>query len=416
MKERLKKLLTAAQKRMGELDNLEKGEKITVDELRSINSERKDLMGQISDLEASIAELETEEQRQAADKAADKAQGEQRGAQPQGGLKPLGTYGVGTGQKKGQERKNETDEDSAEKAEERGKALKEMRSITLSSTGVILPNYQANDIKPTFNEVSSLVDRINIKVLPGGESFKQAYSTGFGEADYATEGGNPADAEPGFGYAQINKTKVAAYAEDSEEIVKLPGANYDAEVQKGIRIASRKKLTKEILIGDGASGHFVGIFDDGATAIDAAKDIEIGEIDETTLDEIIYSFGGDEDVEDVAVLVLNKKDLKAFAMLRDADGKKIYDVKPRGNVGTIDGVPYIINSNCKAVSAAATTSGQYAMAYGPLSNYTMAIFSDLEISRSTDYKFKEGMIAHRGVIFAGGNVTAKNGFLRVKKA
>jgi hypothetical protein len=26
------------------------------------------------------------------------------------------------------------------------------------------------------------------------------------------------------------------------------------------------------------------------------------------------------------------------------------------------------------------------------------------------------MIAHRGVIFAGGNVTAKNGFLRIKKS
>ena len=55
------------------------------------------------------------------------------------------------------------------------------------------------------------------------------------------------------------------------------------------------------------------------------------------------------------------------------------------------------------------------MAYGPLSNYTMAIFSEMEVKRSTDYKFKEGMIAHRGVVFSGGNVTAKNGFLRVKK-
>jgi HK97 family phage major capsid protein len=138
-------------------------------------------------------------------------------------------------------------------------------------------------------------------------------------------------------------------------------------------------------------------------------------IDETTLDEIIYAFGGDEDVEDGAVLILNKKDLKAFATFRDAEGEKVYTVVNNGNTGTIDGVPYLINSACKALSAAATASASYCMAYGPLSNYTMAIFSDVDIQRSTDYKFKEGMIAHKGVVFAGGNVTAKNGFLRVKK-
>lgn len=224
-----------------------------------------------------------------------------------------------------------------------------------------------------------------------------------------------ATAEPTFGYAEITKTKIAAYAEDSEELEKLPAADYGREVVKGISIAVRKKINREILFGDGTSGHFTGIFDDGATAIDANTDIDFSEIDEETLDTIIYSYGGDENVEDLAVLILNKQDLKAFAMLRDSNGRKIHDVKAKGNYGTIDGVPYIINSNCKAISSPTTTSGQYAMAYGPLSNYTMAIFSDLEVARSTDYKFKEGMIAHRGVIFAGGNVTAKNGFLRVKR-
>ena len=56
------------------------------------------------------------------------------------------------------------------------------------------------------------------------------------------------------------------------------------------------------------------------------------------------------------------------------------------------------------------------MAYGSLSNYTMTVFSPITVERSMDYQFKNGNIAHRGSIFAGGNVTAKNGFLRVKRA
>lgn len=347
---------------------------------------------EVRDLKAELTDIETREKRQQL--AAGLLAGETEGRQI--------------------EKPKDTPEGPSE-SEKRGKALKENRSVTIASTGVVLPDHQATDIKPTFNQVSSLIDRVNVKTFVGGESFKQSYSTGYGEGGYTTEGGDPTTAESTFGYAEIDKTKITAYAEDSEEIVKLPAANYDAEVQKGIRIALRKKLTKEILIGDGASGHFVGIFDDGATAIDAATDLTITGIDETTLDEIIYSFGGDEDVEDVAVLVLNKKDLKAFATLRDDDGEKIYEIVNNGNTGTIDGVPFVINSNCKAVSATATTSGQYCMAYGPLSNYTMGVFSDIDIQRSTDYKFKEGMICHRGVVFAGGNVTAKNGFLRIKK-
>ncbi|HFK2719154.1 TPA: phage major capsid protein, partial [Escherichia coli] len=152
------------------------------------------------------------------------------------------------------------------------------------------------------------------------------------------------------------------------------------------------------------------------TAIDAATDLEISEIDNTTLDEIIFSYGGDEDVEDAAVLILNKKDLKAFAKLRSSDGKKVHTIVSNGNKGTIDGIPFLINSACKAISDAATADGGYVMAYGPLSNYQFTIFSEMDVQRSTDFKFKQGMIAHKGVVFAGGNVVSKNGFLRVKKA
>ena len=139
-------------------------------------------------------------------------------------------------------------------------------------------------------------------------------------------------------------------------------------------------------------------------------------IDNKTLDEIIYSYGGEEDVEDMAVLILNKKDLKAFATLRDKQDRKVYTIVNHGNTGTIDGVPFVINSACKAISDTATAAGAYIMAYGPLENYEMAIFSDIDARKSTDYKFKQGQIAYRADIFAGGAVAAYNGFIRAKKA
>ncbi|MED0939600.1 phage major capsid protein [Bacillus mobilis] len=303
-----------------------------------------------------------------------------------------------------------------EASEKRGQALMENRAVTVGSGTVVLPKHTASDIRPTFNEVSTLIDRVSTKTLKGGESYQQPYLESYGEGDYTTEGNDYAYAETKFGYADITKAKITAYSEDTEELQKLPAADYDGEVMKGITVATRKKITREILIGTGATNRLIGIFSTAAKAIDPTTDLEISKIDASTLDDIIYSYGGDEDVEDAAVLILNKKDLKSFAKLRTSDGKKVYNVVSSGNSGTIDGVPFIINSACKAVSDAATTAGQFNMAYGPLSNYQLTIFSDMDVQRSTDFKFKQGMIAHRGSVFAGGNVISKNGFLRVKKA
>lgn len=299
--------------------------------------------------------------------------------------------------------------------EARGKALKENRSVTVASSSLILPTHESSTINGTFNQVSSLIDGVKHVPLNGGESYKTAYEKGHGEGGYTTEGQAASDADVQFGYAEITKSKITSYSEETEEVVKLPSADYDSVIVGGVGKSLRKKITKEILVGDGGANHLVGIFSTNASAIDPATDIEISAIDATTLDDIIFEFGGDEDVEDTSVLILNKSDVKSFSKLRTADGKKVYEVKPQGNRGTIDGVPYIINSACKAVSNAATTAGQYCMAYGPLSNYELATFSDTDIKRSTDSKFKEGMIAHRGVAFVGGNVAAHNGFLRIKK-
>jgi HK97 family phage major capsid protein len=89
----------------------------------------------------------------------------------------------------------------------------------------------------------------------------------------------------------------------------------------------------------------------------------------------------------------------------------VYTIKNHGNTGTIDEVPFIINSACGEVGG---TAGAYAMAYGPLSNYEVAIFGDIDARKSEHYKFKQGQVAYRADVFMGGNVVAKNGFIRVK--
>ena len=306
-------------------------------------------------------------------------------------------------------------DDKKKLAEQRGKNLKEMRAVTIGVSSFVAPTYSSEDIKPTFNPVSSIVDAVTVKPIVGGESYEQAYVDSYGEGDYTAAGSDYTEADTVFKYVPIAKTKVTAYQEEPEEVLKLPNADYDTEISNGVNTSLRRKLAKQILIGDGAAGHMTGIFSTNAAAIDAKTDILLSSIDEKTLDEVVYSYGGDEDVEDGAVLILNRKDLKAFAQVKGADKRSAYNIVLNGNKGTINSIPFIISSVCGAVSDSATTAGTYCMAYGSLSNYLLTIFSDIEIQRSADYKFKQGMICHKGSVFAGGNVVAKNGFLRVKK-
>ena len=306
------------------------------------------------------------------------------------------------------------DSQMIENMEKRGKDLKEGRTVTVTSSNVLLPSHTNTEIGAyPFREVSTLVDRVKIVNLEGGETYKKSFIKTNGTAGLTAEGDPYTTAEPTFGYATITKVKVTAYAEITEELEKLPALPYSQEVLKGINIALRKKISQQILRGAGTTNTFKGIFATGVEALADNTDIEIDTIDETTLDEIIYAYGGDEEVEGGAALILSKNDLRAFANLRTSEGRKVHIVDY--SASTIDGIPYIINSNCGSIADPSTEAGTYCIAYGALTNYEVPVFSPVEIAKSTDYKFKDGIISYKASVFTGGNVVGYKGFLRIKK-
>lgn len=308
----------------------------------------------------------------------------------------------------------ETKSDNTEAMEKRGKDIKEGRTITVGSDEILLPQHTDPNLAPvSFAEVSTLVDRVKVVNLKGGETYTKSYVKSHGEAGLTEEGKPYSETEPTYGYCTITKVKVTAYTEITEELEKLPAIPYQAEVLKNINVSLRKKISQQILRGAGDSNTFTGIFSDKAVALADTESLYIDEINEDTLDDIIFAYGGDEEVEGGSVLILNKNDLRAFARLRTAEGRKVHSIDYKAC--TIDGIPYVINSHCKAISDGKTEDGEYCLAYGSLHNYEVPIFSGVEIGKSTDYKFKDGIICYKASVFTGGNVVGYNGFLRIKK-
>ena len=149
-----------------------------------------------------------------------------------------------------------------------------------------------------------------------------------------------------------------------------------------------------------------------------------GDIGPTTLSEIVFGHGGDEEAGGFARLHLNKRDLDAFGKVRGKNEfRAVYEIIPDGsnpNEGIIKNgglsVPYTICSHATAYcSATATAEGVPTMFYGDPANYTMGLFGDFEITVSRDYQFGKGLNTIRGDATVGGNVTAYKGISVIKK-
>lgn len=429
MKDFLKKLI---QRKKDEQDKLNKRmeESEDIKEVRSIGETLKTIAQEIAEAEAQLQAIENEPKNEPQEEKKDDEARADDNLDPneeeptnenversKDYVKVGGTdirHMATTNLRGGNQMDKEEREAQNKEREERAKALKEGRAVTVASDNILLPKHQSNDLATVpFRQVSTFYDLTKVRNLQGGESYEAPFTKSYGTGGLTEEDSAYTEAEPEFETAKINKVKVTAYAEFSEELERLPNANYEAEIRKGVEIALKKKMAQQQIGGIGESNTFIGITSTNAdnTAVLASDDMELSKIDQDTLNKIIFAYGGDEEVEQKGVLVLNKADLLAFSLVKNDIGDHAYKIDLANQ--TINTVPYIINSNLTPLDTA--SKGQYSMIYGIPQYYETAIFSPVEIKKSYDYKFKDGMIAYRASVFAGGNTTAYRGFMRVKK-
>lgn len=329
----------------------------------------------------------------------------------------------------GQSKQERKKSENTEKRKKQGEQLIQGRTVTLDNT-VLIPKKQSGVLTPfPFNQVSSILEAVKYTPVINGETYESPYLTGNGEGDYTDQpsasgtGGKYYNTAPTWNTVTITKTKITAYGEITKELEKTPVANYANAVEANITIALRKKLAKEIVIGDGATGHFVGIMSSklnptSTNKIDTVVDYKLGEINENTLDEIVLNYGGDEDIESAMAMLLNKLTLLAFARVRGSDKRKVYSIDYTNQ--TIDGIKFFTSSHVKAfdkatagVESTAGGRGEGFLAYGDFSKYEIGVFSNIETAKSTDFKFDQGITAFRGDVYMGGNVTGYHAFMRV---
>ena len=298
---------------------------------------------------------------------------------------------------------------------------------TLATGTLVKPTEVDPNIIDAVGPLSSILEQVTVEDLTGMTSLIEPILV----SDMAAKSGAVASlagtardaSDPTFASVAIKPYEVNVTSLVDRNISRLTPVQYEAKIRSIAMRAMRRKAISLIYNGDGqVTPDLYGI----KTAVNTAgspmvKAVNVTAIAAGFLDDLVFAYGGDEELAGGARLFLNKKDLQAIGALRNQDDKRIYEIIPdpaNPNTGRItEGgliVPYTIASDLDDLSTADTND--LTMLYGNPRNYKLGLFGPYTIRIDESVKALERMNAILGDMFLGGNVIVPDGFVIAKKA
>ena len=303
------------------------------------------------------------------------------------------------------------------------------KSVTLATGTLAQPTGAGTNIRdPLGNGVGAIIDQVYVQDLTCMASYLEPYvisEVDASGADVATAAGTArtASSDPTYGVAKISPYELTTTSYVDRNIARLTPANYYAKTFAMAMRALRRDTVKMIFNGDGQSTNndMFGI----KTAKNVAgstifSTLNVTAVDADLLTNLMFAYGGDEELGGNCRLYLNKADLLALGKLRGTNEKRrLFDIVPDAgnpNTGTIrEGgtiVPYSIASNLTALSSSsAGSSAIQTMVYGDPMNYELGLFGDYTVRVDESVKAVERMLTILGDAMVGGNLIVDKGFV-----
>lgn len=298
-------------------------------------------------------------------------------------------------------------------------AQREVQKRAIASSTTQKPAAYKSTLEEAPNQVAQAIDLVAHVPMKGAARYEVAFEVDVTDADYTAEAGAYTTAEGTFNTNDTVATKLTAKAVVNEEVKELNTIDYLDAIINNVKKSLRKKASKEIVAGDGTTGHIRGIANAPAKVMPADYKLDVRAFDKNTLRNIIMAYGGDEDVTSPLTLFLNKNTLNEFLAVELKSGDPAYNVKFEGTGGTISEakggleVPFSINSGFKAFSA--EVAGKTFAVYGDPQKYELPEFSDMIVVENDAIYQDKGQIAFFGHQHLGGVVAGYKAFLPIKK-
>ena len=302
------------------------------------------------------------------------------------------------------------------------------KSVTLATGTLAQPTGAGTDIRDALGYgVGAIIDQVYVQDLNGMSAYLEPYVISEPDAKGAkvtTAAGTAraASDDPQLGVAKIAPYELTTTSYVDRNISRLTPANYYAKIFAMAMKSMRRSTVGMIFNGDGqATNDMFGVKtakNMAGSPIYASLDVE--EVGPDLLTELMFAYGGDEELGGNCRLYLNKKDLLALGKLRGTNEKRrLFDIVPDAanpNTGTIrEGgtiVPYSIASNLTALSGASQgSSAIQTMVYGDPTNYELGLFGPYTVRVDESVKAVERMLTILGDAMVGGNLIVDKGFV-----
>lgn len=302
------------------------------------------------------------------------------------------------------------------------------KSVTLATGTLAQPTGAGTDIRDALGYgVGAIIDQVYVQDLNGMSAYLEPYVISEPDAKGAkvtTAAGTAraASDDPQLGVAKIAPYELTTTSYVDRNISRLTPANYYAKIFAMAMKSMRRSTVGMIFNGDGQpTNDMFGVKtakNMAGSPIYASLDVE--EVGPDLLTELMFAYGGDEELGGNCRLYLNKKDLLALGKLRGTNEKRrLFDIVPDAanpNTGTIrEGgtiVPYSISSKLTALSASEKgSSAIQTMVYGDPMNYELGLFGPYTVRVDESVKAVERMLTILGDAMVGGNLIVDKGFV-----
>ena len=302
------------------------------------------------------------------------------------------------------------------------------KSVTLATGTLAQPTGAGTDIRDALGYgVGAIIDQVYVQDLNGMSAYLEPYVISEPDAKGAkvtTAAGTAraASDDPQLGVAKIAPYELTTTSYVDRNISRLTPANYYAKIFAMAMKSMRRSTVGMIFNGDGqATNDMFGVKtakNMAGSPIYASLDVE--EVGPDLLTELMFAYGGDEELGGNCRLYLHKKDLLALGKLRGTNEKRrLFDIVPDAanpNTGTIrEGgtiVPYSISSKLTALSASEKgSSAIQTMVYGDPMNYELGLFGAYTVRVDESVKAVERMLTILGDAMVGGNLIVDKGFV-----
>ncbi|WP_165449817.1 phage major capsid protein [Intestinimonas timonensis] len=302
------------------------------------------------------------------------------------------------------------------------------KSVTLATGTMAQPTGAGTDIRDALGYgVGAIIDQVYVQDLNGMSAYLEPYVISEPDAKGAkvtTAAGTAraASDDPKLGVAKIAPYELTTTSYVDRNISKLTPANYYAKIFAMAMKSMRRSTVGMIFNGDGQSTNdMFGVKtakNMAGSPIYASLDVE--KVGPDLLTELMFAYGGDEELGGNCRLYLNKKDLLALGKLRGTNEKqRLFDIVPDAanpNTGTIrEGgtiVPYSISSKLTALSTSQKgSSAIQTMVYGDPMNYELGLFGPYTVRVDESVKAVERMLTILGDAMVGGNLIVDKGFV-----